>query len=219
MKQLLFSPRIEQLDQAWKYFVNESYLRAFAPYPIRCVMALDMKDIDALAKECDGLVLCGGYDLHSIYFHQSLDSTALLYQRPVDLFDFYLLDAFVKAKKPIIGICRGFQIINIYFHGTLKQNIDQHTHEESAHQHALHIERSSLFSMMYQEHTLVNSYHHQAVDKLGKSLIIQAKAKDGIIEAFTHTTLPIVAVQWHPEKLEDDPLIPYFISLLESRRF
>lgn len=219
MKQLLFSPRMEYLDHAWKYFVNETYLDAFASYPINCIMALDIKDIASLAKTCDGLVISGGYDLHPAYFHQPLHPSAQLYQRPVDLFDFALLDAFVKVKKPILGICRGFQVINVYFQGTLKQDIDKTLHEESDHAHSLLIESSSLFSGLYPQHACVNSYHHQAIDQLGESLILQAKTNDGICEAFIHETLPIIAVQWHPEKLEDDPLIPYFLTLLESRRF
>ncbi|MCI9292178.1 MAG: gamma-glutamyl-gamma-aminobutyrate hydrolase family protein [Erysipelotrichaceae bacterium] len=219
MKQLLFAPRMEYLDHAWKYFINETYLHAFASYPVNCIMALDIKNITSLAKACDGLVLSGGYDLHAAYFHQSLDSSAQLYQRPVDLFDFTLLDAFIKEKKPILGICRGFQVINVYFHGTLKQDIDKSSHEEYNHAHSLLIESSSLFSGLFPQNALVNSYHHQAIDVLGKSLLIQAKTRDGINEAFIHETLPIIGVQWHPEKLADDPLIPYFVSLLESRRF
>lgn len=214
MKKIAITPRIEYLDEQWKYFVNESYLTALHHPSLTCMLALDGKDADRFAQECDGLLLPGGYDIAPFYFHQNLEEHATLYQRPVDQIDFLYLNAFVKAKKPILGICRGIQLINIYFHGTLNQHIPVSAHEVNKHEHPIQYKDHTPFQQLLYPEQMVNSFHHQAIERLGEHLAIGATAADGHIEAIYHEQLPIIAVQWHPEKLDDDLIIPYFIDML-----
>jgi len=120
--------------------------------------------------------------------------------------------AIVEANKPILGICRGAQIINTYFKGSLYQDLSyigtevlKHNQENSPSMvtHSVMIDKSSkLFDIFGEEKIRVNSFHHQAVKKVGDGLAISAKAPDGVIEAIEKTDYPfLVAVQWHPEML------------------
>jgi len=213
MKNILLTPRIEYLDHAWKYFVNESYVLALQPYNVQCLTPLNFTRCDLLAQNSDALIICGGYDIASHYFHAPLHEQAKLYDRPQDDYDFRLLDAFVKAKKPILGICRGLQIINVYFGGTLCQHFAVSKHEESEHRHHVVVSQDSFLQQLLPHQATVNSYHHQCAQTCGNHLKIAAVAQDGRIEALQHDTLPIIAVQWHPEKLHNDRIIPYFIHL------
>lgn len=211
MKKILMTPRIEYIDHAWKYFVNESYLKALQPYCVHCLCPLRMDHASELAKDYDALLLCGGYDIASFYFHEALHEQAQLYKRPVDHFDLTLLDAFVKLKKPVLGICRGMQIINVYFGGSICQHFSQSDHERSPHAHSVTVLENTVFAQLLPKQAVVNSYHHQCVNVLGDSLCAAVAAEDGRIEALTHDTLPIIGVQWHPELMEEDCIIPYFI--------
>lgn len=214
MKRLLLTPRIEFIDNAWKYFVNESYIQALLPYPLLLECPLSFHHCETFAQEYDGLIITGGYDIAAHYFHQPCHEQTHLYDRPLDYYDFLFLDAFVKQRKPILGICRGMQLINVYFHGTLCQHFDISKHEESEHAHHAVPLENTIFSMLLKKNTLINSYHHQCVDILGNGLQTGVVATDQRVEAVYHNELPILGVQWHPEKLDNDQVIPYFISQL-----
>ena len=113
-----------------------------------------------------------------------------------------LLEDFNAAKKPVLGICRGLQAINVFFGGTLAQDIPGHSALEGADR--LHGVRTapSPFLAPCGEAPLVNSAHHQAADRLGSGLRAAQWAADGVVEALFHHRLPVWAVQWHPERLE-----------------
>lgn len=213
MKTIVYTPRIEFLDGAWKYFINETYVAAVSRPKVTCIMALHAKDANYLAETCDGLILCGGYDIAPYYSNANTNPQDHYYEKGVDALDFYFLDAFVKVKKPVLGICRGLQLLNVYFHGTL-QNIAQAKHETTPHMHEITPSHDTIFAQLLKEHQEVNSYHHQAIDALGTSLRIGAISQDGIVEAIVHETLPILGVQWHPEKMEQDFILPYYMDML-----
>ena len=171
----------------------------------------------------DGLVLCGGDDVDPI--HYGRENTACGPLDPErDLAELALLDAYVKAGKPVMGICRGQQLMNVYFGGTLHQHIDcVAQHRQSIEHYCVHkVTASGFIKELYGEEFFVNSYHHQAVEQLGTGLIPLAWA-DGILEAFCHESLPVFSVQWHPEKLcfnmkRDDavdgaPLLKHFLDM------
>ena len=160
----------------------------------------------------DGLLLSGGQDVApKNYGEEPTPKLGDIFPERDD-FEYALLKAALEAKKPILGICRGLQIINTYFNGSLYQDLSYIGTEVLKHNqvnspsmvtHSVTLDKSSkLFDIFGEEKIRVNSFHHQAVKKVGDGLAISAKAPDGVIEAIEKTDYPfLVAVQWHPEML------------------
>ena len=152
------------------------------------------------AETADALLLTGGGDLHPRFYAQCTDG-AFAIDETRDLREFALLREFISQGKPVFGICRGLQIINVAFGGTLHQHIDGHSQVNGADR--LHETRTNdpLLRQLYGDRFSVNSAHHQSVDRPGTELYATQWAQDGTIEALRHRTLPLFAVQWHPERL------------------
>ncbi len=202
--------RTDCLDGKNRVFVNETYMQKIIAFSHTPIPVYGNSGNDEIAQFCDALILPGGYDIAPFYFRSHYDPHSQMYEDPtMDVRDFAVLHAFIRKKKPILGICRGIQLINVYFQGTLHQHIDTQRHESGPHMHKLHIVPDSALSMCMND-GLINSYHHQTIDELGKHLSVCAYAEDGSIEAIAHDTLPILAVQWHPEIMENDAVFPFF---------
>lgn len=158
-------------------------------------------DADVLAERTDALLLSGGGDLHPAYYGSSMDGTDGDVDEQRDKREWELLRAFCARRKPIFGICRGMQMIDVFFGGTLFQ----HLATAEIHQHTIHsviTSENSWLRPLYGECFSVNSYHHQAIRTLGIGLRVAAVSDaDGVIEAVEHESLPIRAVQWHPERM------------------
>jgi len=150
--------------------------------------------------ECAALLLPGGGDLEPWRYGQ--DNIASFGLEPArDAAELDLLDVFTTLKKPILGICRGLQVINVFFGGTLVQDIPGHSAASGVDRlHHIHTARSPL-RIFCAERDIVNSAHHQAADRLGSRLQAVQWTPDGTVEALCHRCLPIWAVQWHPERL------------------
>jgi len=151
----------------------------------------------------DALILPGGGDLEPWrYGQENAASRGLEPERDEE--ELRLLADFTAAGKPVLGICRGLQTINVFFGGTLAQDIPGHSALEDG-RDRLHGVRSvsSFLPPLCGERAMVNSAHHQAVDRLGSGLRAVQWAEDGVVEALCHRALPVWAVQWHPERLED----------------
>lgn len=189
------------------------------------------------AQVLDALVLQGGSDVNpSIYGQQPL--------RPEwsgdivrDRYEIELIEGFMMAGKPVLGICRGAQLINASFGGTLIQDIPSLRPQARAHvdpvlydelAHRIRFEPGSRLASTYAdyENPLVNSIHHQAVDKLGADLVVEARSEeDGIVEAIRATgSLYVAGVQWHPEfhwrrtdRLDPEPLMNGFLRAVRER--
>ena len=154
---------------------------------------------------CAGLVLCGGGDLDSRLFGQ--ESWGSEPPDPVrDRAELELFDAFLRAGKPIFGICRGMQVINVALGGTLIQDLSAELrpfHGGAGHDlvHPVRAAEDGFLHALYGPVFPVNSTHHQAVDALGAGLRAAAWAEGGFAEALEHLSLPIFAVQFHPERM------------------
>ena len=135
-----------------------------------------------------------------------------------DAFEIALLDAAVNSGLPVLGICRGPQLINIAAGGTLHQHLPEHAATDGppdATPHTVTTTEGSQLREMYGPEVAVNSLHHQAVDQLGDGYIATAHSPDGIIEGIEHTELPILGVQWHPELMTEALTDPCFSWLVE----
>jgi putative glutamine amidotransferase len=127
--------------------------------------------------------------------------------------EFRALHAALRHDMPILGICRGCQVLNVHFGGTLYQDIDTERPGHLLHQqigaweqrtHAASVQRDSLlYRVIGEDRLFINSFHHQAVKGLGTDLRVVARAEDGLVEAIEHETRPwVIGVQWHPERNE-----------------
>jgi len=155
----------------------------------------------------DGLLLSGGSDMDPAYFGQ--ENTASYGINPDrDRVEFALAEAYLRAGKPILGICRGHQLINVALGGTLVQDIGDpmhlfHTQGQPGVDriHPVWCREDSFLYGMYGPVFPVNSSHHQVVDRLGTGLRAAAWSESGLIEAAEHESLPVRTVQWHPERM------------------
>lgn len=156
----------------------------------------------------DGLLLTGGDDVAPVRYGQTNCGSVDIDEKR-DQAELDLISAFLKAKKPILGICRGHQILNIALGGTLIQDLPEpvklfHTYDsekETERVHPVHAVPGCWFEETWGRVFPVNSHHHQAVDVLGKGLIPLLWSEGGVVEGMIHESLPILCVQFHPERM------------------
>jgi gamma-glutamyl-gamma-aminobutyrate hydrolase PuuD len=163
------------------------------------------------ARHLDGLVLQGGADVSPMTYAEAPTRPEWNGDRARDVYELELLHEFVNAGKPVLGICRGCQLINVAFGGTLYQDVATsvpdalaHVNEEyDAHRHAIRFPPGSSLGKMFpdQKRPIVNSIHHQAVKDLGRDIHVEAMSDpDGVVEAIRYQRAPFVmGLQWHPE--------------------
>lgn len=168
--------------------------------------------------QCDGVVLCGGEDVHPRYYHQKeyvgqyhLDDIDPLR----DEFEMEILSYTQQNHLPLLGICRGLQITNVFFGGKLIPDIPSfgkpdHTKykEGKDRYHTINVKKGSLLnSIAGVEVGEINSAHHQSVDTVGEGLVVNALSPDGIVEGLERTLKEgqsyLLLVQWHPERMID----------------
>lgn len=132
----------------------------------------------------------------------------------MDLLDFKIINYCENNKKPLLGICRGLQSINVYFGGSLNQNINKiHYHNEVY----LIINKSRFFPYLNHKKIKINSYHHQGIKLLGKNLLQVGKSHK-IIELIEHKYLPIIGMQFHLELLNNNLSKKIFKSFIDLGR-
>lgn len=153
--------------------------------------------------EADLLVLPGGKDVNPVRYGD-IPGYVLGNPNPYfEYFDTHILPKYIEAGIPVFGICRGLQTLNTHFGGTLFQHLLNHpTTQADMRDELVHavLPTKDLKGVKKFE---VNSLHHQSIRKLGENLTVTLKAEDGVIEAIRHNFLPIAAVQWHPEEIQD----------------
>lgn len=154
----------------------------------------------------DGLLIPGGGDINPARYGQENQGSTMIVDA-LDELQFAMLDDFVKSGKPVLGICRGHQIINVYFGGTMIQHLPtafRHARnlDEPDKVHCCTAREGSWLAKLYGTEFWHNSAHHQAVDRLGEGLVTDSRClEDGTVEAIHHQTLPVYGVQWHPERM------------------
>lgn len=188
----------------------ESLARAGAG--MRWVELSDPEQAVQDALTCDGLLLPGGGDMDPKFYGQERIPACGEPNLLRDAAEPLLLRAFLAADKPVLGICRGIQVMNAVLGGDLYQDIKPFEHlphnDHWAKVHTVTVRRGTLLSrILGQDTVLVNSQHHQAVDRVAPGFTLAALSEDGIVEAIEKPDARFcLGVQWHPEWLSDaDP--------------
>ncbi len=174
----------------------------------------------------DAVIMPGGGDIDPKFYDEEVSGSET-FDHEFDRKQFDVLGYFVANEKPVLGICRGMQLINVYFGGSLYQDIPDHRTGtlQDGHHEVINV-AGSIFSRLYGSRCTVNSAHHQAVKKIAEGFDAVQVSTDGYIEGMVHRTLPIIAVQYHPERMSfgfkrDDvsdgqPLFEEFIRLISK---
>lgn len=162
-----------------------------------------LTDLDAAGY--DGLLLPGGADMDPSYYQEN-NRRCFGVDPELDKAQLAALDSFVRAKKPVLGICRGHQLTHVYFGGSLIQEIPAYKrHAAENHIDKVHPTEAadgSFLAGLYGTHFTTNSSHHQAVNRPGKGMIpVQWSEHHTVLEGSCHESLPIWTVQWHPERM------------------
>lgn len=154
-------------------------------------------------NDYDGLLLPGGGDIAPIFYHKKNRGSQNICISE-DIIQLLLFQRFLEQKKPILGICKGMQLINVALGGSLVQDLPTgrfHAYHNGDRYHTTKALSGSHLHSVYGKDCITNSAHHQAINKLGTGLCIAQYAFDGVIEGIEHTSLPIIGVQWHPERM------------------
>ncbi len=178
-----------------KLYVPQVYLDYFKKLGFQ----VDIVTLDSSLDSFDLFVLTGGYDLDPKYYNQ-INTHSQFIEEYNDTLDFKILDYATSFGVYVLGICRGMQSINVYFGGSLNQNI-------------LHHQNNNHFIKIKEKYLLTNSFHHQSIQKLGKNLTILAKSLDNEIEMIQSKNKKIIGVQFHPERM-NTPIIDSIIFSL-----
>ncbi len=213
-------------------FTNEAYttsLIAAGATPI--LLPSVLTEVDALLCLCDGLLLPGGFDIEPDLYGQKRDPLCQKTERASDLFQLELLRLAFRKGIPILGICKGCQLINVRFGGTLYQDISLCGDKGTVHEpkqrdvpfsHTVRLQKESKLHEIFGSEALeVNSFHHQGIDLLGRGLVATAICDDGFIEAVEQKGGSwCVGVQWHPEAMmmASKDMLPLFVALVEASR-
>ncbi|NLJ24851.1 MAG: gamma-glutamyl-gamma-aminobutyrate hydrolase family protein [Firmicutes bacterium] len=205
------------MDAGGRYYVNEPYVRCIeraGGIPL-LLPGLDTKeDVKRLMQEVDGILLPGGVDVDPAHFGEEPIGELGSVEPRWDQLELYVARLALAWDLPLLGICRGLQLLNVAAGGSLYQDIPsqikghiQHTQKAPRWHasHAIDIEPGSILEeLLGKEGIRVNSFHHQAVRVPATGFSITAKSRDGIIEGMeSHSHRFVCGVQWHPELMVD----------------
>ena len=205
---------------AGKETATENYVRYVASVGMKPLVTLNSEEIAV----CDALILPGGGDITPAFFGERNRASRNV-DTELDVLQFQALDLCIRNQKPVLGICKGMQVINVGLGGTIIQDLptaDFHKYNDGDQYHSTVIENESWLYRLCGANVIVNSAHHQSIGRPGAGLhVIQYCPQDLCPEAVVHESLPILGVQWHPERLDKkqttlsgEAVLAYFASLI-----
>lgn len=203
-----------------RYSVNQDYVEALKNAGANCFLVLPQskEELTVLLSSVSGICIPGGKDVDPNLYHQVNQGSGPI-ESEIDQLDLDVIAIAQEKGIPIFGICRGLQVINVAMGGTLiqdlpKDNIDHSfsaINNQKSRGHKITIHRETFLYELLVGEAEVNTYHHQAIDRLADGLTICALSPDGVIEAIEGKTL--MAVQWHPERMVHKELFEYFVNI------
>ncbi len=201
------------IDGQNMYMLSEDYVNALnaSGYITFIVpMTKDKKVLEDVIKSVDGVLLTGGEDVSPILYGEPVTSKEGIVSPQRDEFELRIIEMAEKRNLPILGICRGLQILTVYYGGKLIQDLEAISKlkhwafrgERAMPVHRVEIKKESILYELYREENLfVNSFHRQAILDVPKMFKISAVSEDGVIEAIESKEKKILGVQWHPEMM------------------
>lgn len=195
-------------------YVNNDYVQAVVAaggVPFILPVMSNSDDIRCQVENMDALIISGGFDVNPLeYGEEPIEKQGFLCPER-DNFDLAVIHVATELKKPMLGVCRGIQILNVAFGGTLYQDIPSDEskkhikHVQSSRPdvagHTIDVVKGTKLYSIFGESALTNSFHHQAVKDVAKSFNVAARAKDGIVEAIEKKDGFVIGVQFHPEMM------------------
>jgi putative glutamine amidotransferase len=166
-------------------------------------------------------VLPGGPDVDPARYGEEAVTDLYPPELERDEYEARLFDVALDEATPVLGICRGLQLINVHLGGSLHQHVPVHARYDvgpEAETHEVTFVPGSVLGSIYGERRAVNSLHHQTIARLAGGMTPTAMAADGEIEGVEHSRLPVVAVQWHPEMMDGSDTDPLFGWIVEAAR-
>lgn len=208
---------------------HQNYANWLSGHGIDVIKLNESKNDPQEIEKYDALVLSGGIDIHPKFYNNgntNYPHVPKKFYEQRDEFEMALFKFSQQANKPVLGICRGLQLINCFYNGTLEQDLGEKknnihkasviNHIQKDKVHGLDIEHGTiLHEILNGKRFATNSAHHQAINKLGKGLKANCYSDDGLIEGFEWENQDhkpfLLCVQWHPERmykfgLEESPV-------------
>lgn len=198
-------------------FLAHSYfdaIRHFGGIPLLIPVMATEEELTCLVDMCDGLLLTGGNDIDPVLFGENILNDTVVIAPERDSQEGKLIDMALERHLPILGICRGIQMLNVHLGGTLYQDIPSQIPSEVSHRMEKPYHRASHDCVLESGtplHTLcgrsaigVNSHHHQSIKDLAPGFVCMGRCSDGVVEAMYDPHKPFCwGVQWHPERIWD----------------
>ena len=197
--------------------------------PVIIPSSLNDEERAKMVEICDGFLFSGGVDISPSFYNEDAHLNLMRTNIAFDRTQIGLMKDVLRAGKPVLGICRGHQVMNVACGGSLYQDTSEipgcyikHSHETGNADiaHKVIIKEDSILHKLFGDQLQVNSYHHQSLKALGENVIAVAHAADGVVEAIELKDYPFaLGVQWHPEAMYaigDDSMKPIFDVFVEA---
>lgn len=219
----------DEKDSIWMLQGYFDGLKAAGAIPVMLPLRMDIDELQKINSFIDGWLFTGGHDVNPQLYGQDISDVCGVINNDRDMLEKMVFKMAMAEDKPVLGICRGLQIINVLMGGTLYQDLNSEKPSNVEHnmvppydrkQHSVSIIKNTPFyELLGKSEIGVNSYHHQAINKLADGLNKMAVSEDGLVEAVYSADKKFLwAVQWHPEFFykTDDNSMGIFNAFIEA---